>query len=91
MFNEANTVEAFLRDQLSGGIPQTIAPPGFARNGCSLLGAGWHTLALQDFPHQPNDVFLETNLREALMVASAIVHPRNIAPAPLHPRVRHEH
>jgi hypothetical protein len=33
MFNEANTVEAFLRDQLSGGIQQTAAPPGFARKG----------------------------------------------------------
>ena len=90
MFKEANTVEAFLRDQLSGGIQQTIAPPGFARKGRSLLGAGWHTLALQDLPRQPNSVFIKTDLREALMFASAIVHPRNIAPAPLHPRVRHE-
>lgn len=43
-FNEANTVEAFLRDQLSGGIQQTTAPPGFARKGRSLLGAGGHFL-----------------------------------------------
>lgn len=43
MFNEANTVEAFLRDQLSGGIQQTAAPPGFARSR-SRLGAGGHFL-----------------------------------------------
>jgi hypothetical protein len=35
MFNEANTVEAFLRDQLSDGIQQTTAPPGFAPKGRS--------------------------------------------------------
>ncbi len=28
MFNEANTVEAFLCDQLSGGIQQTAVPFG---------------------------------------------------------------
>jgi hypothetical protein len=33
---------------------QTAAPPGFARKGRSLLGAGWHTLAPQDLPRQPN-------------------------------------
>ncbi|MFM7219100.1 MAG: hypothetical protein ACKO21_02580 [Nodosilinea sp.] len=44
MFNEANTVEAFLRDQLSGDIQQTVALPGFARKGRSRLGAGGHFL-----------------------------------------------
>lgn len=67
MFNEANTVEAFLRDQLSGGIQQTTALPGFARKGRSLLGAGWHYLAPQDLPRQPNDVFIETFVRDALI------------------------
>ena len=67
IFNEANTVEAFLRDQLSGGIQQTTAPPGFARKGRSLLGAGWHYLAPQDLPRQPNDVFIETFVRDALI------------------------
>jgi len=42
-FNEANTVEAYLRDQLSGAIQQTAAPPGFARSR-SRLGAGGHFL-----------------------------------------------
>lgn len=67
IFNEANTVEAFLLDQLSGGIQQTTAPPGFARKGRSLLGAGWHYLAPQDLPRQPNDVFIETFVRDALI------------------------
>jgi type I restriction enzyme R subunit len=66
-FNEANTVEAFLRAQLSGGIQQSKAPPGFARKGRSLLGAGWHYLAPQDLPRQPNDVFIETFVRDALI------------------------
>ena len=66
-FNEANTVEAFLHNQLSGGIQQTAAPPGFARKGRSLLGAGWHCLAPQDLPRQPNDVFIETFVRDALI------------------------
>ena len=43
-FNEANTIEACLRDQLSGGIQPSNAPPGFARKGRSLLGAGGHFL-----------------------------------------------
>jgi hypothetical protein len=31
MLNKANTVEAFLRDQLSGGIQQAIVPFGFTQ------------------------------------------------------------
>lgn len=87
MFNEANTVEAFLRDQLSGGIQQTAAPPGFARKGRSLLGAGWHYLAPQDLPRQPNDVFIETFVRDTLTGLLGIVHPRSIALAPPYWRV----
>jgi type I restriction enzyme R subunit len=67
MFNEANTVEAFLRDQLSGGIQQTTASPGFVRKGRSLLGAGWHTLAPQDLPRQPNNLFIETDRCDGLI------------------------
>jgi len=66
-FTEANTVEAFLRDQLSGGIQQSNAPPGFARKGRALLGAGWHYFAPQDLPRQPNDVFIEPFVRDALI------------------------
>lgn len=53
MLNEANTVEAFLRDQLSGGIQQAAAPPGFARKSRSLLGAGWYYLAPKIYPATP--------------------------------------
>ena len=35
---------SILRDQLSGGIQQTVAPPGFARKGRSRLGAGRRSL-----------------------------------------------
>lgn len=52
MFNEANTIEACPRDQLSGGIQQTVAPPGFARKGRSRLGAGGHFLLPLDLTPQ---------------------------------------
>lgn len=53
MFNKSNTVEAFLRDQLSGGIQKTAVPFGFARKSRSLLGAGWYYLAPKIYPATP--------------------------------------
>ena len=67
MFNEANTVEAFLRNQLSGDIQQTSAPHGLARKDRSVLGAGWHYLVSQDLPRQANDVFVESFVSDALI------------------------
>lgn len=66
-FNEANTVEAFLRDQLSGTISHTTAPSGFARKNRKLLGAGWHYLQPKDLPRQPQEVFVESFVRDALI------------------------
>jgi type I restriction enzyme R subunit len=42
-FNEANTVEAFVRDLLCGRVTATALPaPGFSRKGNKLNGVGWH-------------------------------------------------
>ena len=45
-FNEANTVEAFVRDRLCGGITHhTAVGPGLARRHGQVSGLGWHFLA----------------------------------------------
>jgi type I restriction enzyme R subunit len=68
MFNESNTVEAFLRDRLCGGITHhTAAGPGLARRHGQLSGLGWHFLAPQNLPRQPHEVLIEDHLREALI------------------------
>lgn len=51
-FNEANTVEAYIRDQLSAPPPQ---------------GVGWQYRPATELPRQPNDVFIEPHIREALI------------------------
>ena len=66
-FNEANTVEAFLRDQLGGTTAHTAAPFGFARKNSKLLGVGWHYLPPQYLPRQPQEVFVESFVRDALI------------------------
>ena len=44
-FNEANTVEAFVRDLLCGGVTHhTAVGPGLARRAGQLSGLGWHYL-----------------------------------------------
>lgn len=68
MFNEANTVEAFLRDRLCGGITHyTAVGPGLARRNGQISGLGWHFLAPQNLPRQPHEVLVEAHLREALI------------------------
>jgi len=68
IFNEANTVEAFFRDQLCGGITHyTAVGPGLARRQGQLSGLGWHFLAPQNLPRQPHEVLVEDHLREALI------------------------
>jgi len=67
-FNEANTVEAFIRDRLCGGITHhTAVGPGLARRNGQISGHGWHFLAPQDLPRQPHEVLVEDHLREALI------------------------
>jgi type I restriction enzyme R subunit len=73
MFNEANTVEDYLRHLLSGTAP--TAPPGRARDvggtyatvGRQRAGVGWHYLPATALPRQANDVFIETFVRDALI------------------------
>ena len=51
-FNEANTVEAFIRDRLTGtGSPATVTP-GLARQGGAISGLGWHLFGPADLPRQ---------------------------------------
>ena len=71
-FNESTTVEAYLRDLLSG--PQKPVPPGvieqaaaYTTPGLSRRGAGWHFVPPGAVPRQPQDVFVEAYLREALI------------------------
>src|SRR5438876_5078791 len=67
-FNESNTVEAFVRDRLCGGIAApTAVTPGLARRGGQPLGLGWHFLSPQNLERQPHEVLNEDQLREALI------------------------
>jgi type I restriction enzyme R subunit len=67
-FNEANTVEAIVRDRLCGGITHyTAVGLGLARRQGRVSGLGWHYLARQDLPRQLHEVFVEDHLREALI------------------------
>ena len=45
-FNEANTVEAFIRDLLCGSVTHhTAVGPGLARHNNQISGLGWHFLS----------------------------------------------
>ena len=67
-FNEANTVEAFVRDLLCGGITHHIAiGPGLARRTGKISGLGWHYLSHENLPRQPQGVLIEEHLRDALI------------------------
>ena len=67
-FNEANTVEAFVRDRLCGGITHhTAVGLGPARRLGQVSGLGWHFLASQNLARQPHEVLVEDHLREALI------------------------
>jgi type I restriction enzyme R subunit len=68
IFNEANTVEAFVRDLLCGGIMHfTAVGPGIARRSGKISGLGWHFLSAGNLPRQPHEVLVEAFLREALI------------------------
>jgi type I restriction enzyme, R subunit len=67
-FNESNTVEAFIRDRLCGGITHhTAVGPGLARHRGALSGLGWHFLAPQHIGRLPQEVLVESQVREALI------------------------
>ena len=67
-FNEANTVEAFVRDLLCGSVTHhTSANTGLARHSGKISGLGWHYLSHKDLPRQPQEALVETHLHEALI------------------------
>lgn len=67
-FNEANTVEGFIRDRLCGGVTHhTAVGPGLARRQGRVSGHGWHFLAPQNLARQPHEVLVEDHLRDALI------------------------
>ena len=67
-FNEANTVEAFVRDRLCGGVMNyTAVGPGLARRYGQVSGLGWHVLDPRNLARQPHEVLVEGHLREALI------------------------
>ena len=67
-FNEANTVEAFIRDRLCGGVTHhTAVGPGLARRQGRVSGLGWHFLAPQNLRRQSHEVLVEEQVREALI------------------------
>jgi len=67
-FNESNTVEAFIRDQLCGGVTlHTAVGPGLARRDHQVSGLGWHYVSAANLPRQPHEVLVEDHLRDALL------------------------
>lgn len=67
-FTEASTVENLIRDQLCGGVtPNTAVGAGLARRNGTLAGLGWHYLAPANIPRQPQEVFVEAWVRDALI------------------------
>lgn len=67
-FNEGNTVEAYIRDLLCGGVTHyTAIGPGLARDSRKESGLGWHFLAGKDLFRLPHEVLAENHLREALI------------------------
>lgn len=70
MFNESNTVEAYVRDLLAGPIKAT--PPNAVQEplpsyGPSPKGVGWRYAALSEVPRQIQEVMVEPWLRVALV------------------------
>ena len=71
MFNEQNSVENSIRDLVSGpqpmrgGAAETTAP--YLTFGRSRKGAGWHYIPALDLPRRINDVFIEDQVRQALI------------------------
>ena len=71
-FTEANTVEAFIRDRLCGGITHlTAMGPGLARSSGKLSGLGWHYLSPLNLPRRTHEVLVEAQVREALIRLNA--------------------
>jgi type I restriction enzyme R subunit len=70
-FDESNTVEAFIRDLLSGSQPfadrVTEPSPTYAAAGRAKRGLGWHYIPAAQLPRRIQDVFVEEYARHALI------------------------
>ena len=67
-FTESNTVEAFMRNILCGGVTHhTAVGPGLARRYGDLAGVGWHCLGRHHLPRQAHEVLVEEQLGDALI------------------------
>lgn len=70
MFNESNTVEAYLRDLLAGPLksaPSNLAQQPPASYGRSHKGSGWSYVSNADIPRQIQDALVEPWGRDALI------------------------
>ena len=70
MFNESNTVEAYVRDLLAGpikAVPANTAQEPQVSYGPSPKGIGWRYAAPADVPRQIEEVLVESWLRDALI------------------------
>jgi type I restriction enzyme R subunit len=70
MFNESNTVEAYVRDLLAGpikAVPANTTQEPRASYGPSPKGIGWRYAAPAEVPRQIQEVLVEPWLREALI------------------------
>jgi type I restriction enzyme R subunit len=71
VFDESNTVEAFLRDLLGGPQPfadrVAEAPAAYVAAGRAKRGLGWHYVPTAQLPRRIQDVFVEEYARQALI------------------------
>ena len=70
MFNESNTVEAYLYDLLSGPakpVAVNVVQEPESHYGHAHKGLGWRRIASADFPRQTQEVLVEKWVREALI------------------------
>jgi type I restriction enzyme R subunit len=65
-FTESNTVEAYVRDLLTGPI-KAVPVNTVASYGLSSKGIGWHYSAPADVPRQTQEIFVESWLCDALI------------------------
>ena len=66
-FNEANTVEAVIRDRLAGEGGFATVSTGVAQQGGQIAGVGWHYVHSTDLPRQAQEALVEPYLRDALI------------------------
>ncbi len=72
LFTESNTVEAMIRDLLCGPQPVRLVtigelPQPYVTSGLARSGVGWNFVPAATLPRQPQDVFVERYVREALI------------------------